>query len=128
MDGSGSRAPKARPAATYKQVLDGPLLKTIIGGFFGDDHVVDVALPETSRRHAHELSALAQFLNAAAAAVTHSGAQATDELIHQVGQQALVRHAALDAFGNQFSAGRSLLAIAIRRALAHRAERSHAAI
>src|SRR5690242_15970956 len=113
MDGSGSRAPKARPAATYKQVLDGPLLKTIVGSFFGDDYVVHVALAQAGRRDADELRPLAQLLNAATAAVAHSGAQAADELIHQIGQQALVRHAAFDAFRNQLTARRSLLAIAI---------------
>src|SRR5690349_17111858 len=131
MDSSGSRAPRARPAATYRQVLEGPLLKSplfqaIVGSFFSDNHVVDVALAQAGRGHAHELSALPQFLDRSAAAVAHSGAQAPDELIHQLGQQAFVRYAALDAFGHQLPA--AFLRVAVGRALAHRAHRPHAAI
>src|SRR5438045_4152061 len=100
MDSSGSRAPSARPAATYKQVLDGRslLLKAVIRGFFGDDHVVHMALAQTGRRDADKLGSFAQFLNRAAAAIAHSGSQTTDQLIHQVGQEAFVRHSTLDTF------------------------------
>src|ERR1700724_1689034 len=135
MDSSGSRAPSARPAATYKQVFEGPLLKTplfktIVGGFFSDDDVVHVALAQTGRRDADALGPFAQLLNGATAAVAHAGAQAAHELIHQIGQYALIGHPAFDAFGNQFAARGHIgfLGIAIGRTLGHRAHRSHAAV
>src|SRR5436309_1688936 len=119
MDSSGSRAPKARPAATYKQALDGRslLLKAVIGSFFSDDHIVHMALAQTGRRDTHKLSTFAQFLNRAAAAIAHPGSQSAYQLIHEVGQQALIRHPPFDTFGNQLPACRSVLRVSIRRAL-----------
>src|SRR5260221_143875 len=59
-------------------------------------------------------------------AVAHPGPQSTDQLINQFGQRPFIRHAALDAFRHQLSAG--VLRIAIRRSLRHCAQRSHSAI
>ena len=71
----------------------------------------------------------------AAAAVAHAGAQAADELVDHRGDAALVRDAALDAFGHELLGAVAVgvevelvLEVAVAAAAAHRAERSHAAV
>ena len=67
----------------------------------------------------------------AAAAVAHAGLQAADQLVDDEGQRALVRHAALDAFGHELHLLQLVVlevAVAAALALAHRFERAHAAV
>src|SRR5262249_50798370 len=102
------------------------LLQTIVGGFFGDDDVVHVALAQTRRRHAQEPGAVAHLADGGAPAVAHASAQTADQLIDQLREQSLIRNPALDPLGHQFAAG--LLLIAVGRALRHGAQRTHASI
>src|SRR5205085_6196102 len=76
-----------------------------------------------------EARVLLKLRDAAAARVAHPRAQAADELRHHVGERALVRDAAFDAFGHELRVGFGrLLRVAILRALAHRAYRAHATV
>src|SRR6266851_1397091 len=91
-----------------------PLFHLVVGGFARDDDVMDVRFAKTSGGDAQELAALHQFFQRARADVAHSAPQATDELIGQCAQRALIGDAALDAFRYRLAALRRLLRIAIR--------------
>ena len=66
--------------------------------------------------------------------VAHRRAQSAHQLVDHVHERALVRHAALDAFGHELLRGGDrilgleILEVAVRAALLHRAERAHAAV
>ena len=70
-------------------------------------------------------------VDVAAARVAHRGAQAARELLEDRDHAALVRHAALDAFGHELlELGGGVLEVAVGGAMAlrHGAERAHAAV
>src|ERR1044072_2630182 len=67
---------------------------TVVGRFFRDRDVVNVALAHTGVGDANELGARAHFLNGLAAGVTHRRAQAAGELVQDGDDRALVGHAA----------------------------------
>ena len=71
----------------------------IVRGFLRDLDVVRMAFAQARARDADELRLLMQLRNAAAAGITHAGAQAAEHLVDGLGQRPLVRHAALDALG-----------------------------
>ena len=50
------------------------LLDAVVGRFFGDLHVVHMALPHAGRGDLHEFSALLHIRYGSAAAVAHRGA------------------------------------------------------
>ena len=69
------------------------------------------------------------FGNIGAAQIAHAGAQAAHQLVDDVHNRAFIRHAAFDALGHVFvRAVLFVLEIAVGRALAHRAQRAHAAV
>src|SRR5690348_18157715 len=115
----------------------------VIRGLAGDDDVVDVAFAAAGPADADELGLLLEFGNAAAAAVTHAGAQAADQLGDDHGEGAAIGDASLDAFGNKLGeavaivflhgdgegrVGVGALIIAFTGAGGHGGQRSYAAI
>src|ERR1019366_5539257 len=102
------------------------LLHTIIGGFFGNNHVVDMAFPQTRRGDAYKRRLLLKLLDGAAAAITHARLHPAHQLISQVGKRALRRRAAFNTLRHQLLCG--VERIAIRVAARHGAQRAHAAI
>src|SRR5262245_11223185 len=76
-------------------------IQSVVGGLFGDDHVVHVALGERRLRDAHEARLLAQLGEMRGAEIAHAGAQAADHLMDVGGEAAAIRDAAFDAFGHE---------------------------
>src|SRR5688572_13115844 len=110
------------------------LFHSIIRGFLGDGHVVDVALAGAGGRDANELRAALELGDGRGAAIAHAGAQAADELMNHRRDAALVGNPPLDALGDQFLGGAAplqielVLEVAVAAAAAHRANGSHAAV
>src|SRR5437870_13114910 len=67
-------------------------LGPVVGGFLGDDHVVDVALPQTGLGDLHEASLLLHLGDGAAPAASHAAAQPPDHVVHDSPQRAALRH------------------------------------
>src|SRR5207245_10696557 len=57
-------------------------LGPVVGGFLGDDHVVDVALAQTGLGDLNEAGLLLHLGDGAAPTVSHAGAHPTDPLVH----------------------------------------------
>ena len=91
---------------------------------------MDVRFTHASRRDLHEACAGAHFINRAAAAVAHGGTQTADHLIDDRGDGTLKGHHAFNAFRDELIdiALVVVLEVAVGRTLAHRAERTHAAV
>src|SRR5262245_53073807 len=101
----------------------------IIRRLFCNDHVVNMRFPETSRSDAAELCLFLELFDRAAAGIAHARAQTADKLRDHLGDRALVRDAALDAFRNILRVGDSaFLGITVARTFSHRADRAHSAI
>ena len=84
---------------------------------------MDVRLAQARRGDADEARLLLKLFDIATARVAHARAQATDELRHHIRERSLVRHAAFDAFRHELRFNlRALLAVAVTRAFAHRAD------
>src|SRR2546422_8977205 len=66
-------------------------LGPVVGGFLGDDHVVDVALPQTGLGDLNEAGLLLHLGDGAATTVPHPSAQPADQLVHHSRQRAAVR-------------------------------------
>src|SRR4051812_22243733 len=123
--------PKSRTTTTWclAMVPCAPLLEPVVRSFLGDDHVVDVTLAEPRRGNPHELRLGVEVRDRRATEIAHRGAQPADQLVQRLAQRALVRHATLDAFGNQLRRRLDVgLEVAVLRPFLHRADRSHAAI
>src|SRR5438093_4222165 len=109
------------------------LIETVVGRFLRDVDVVDVVLTEPRGGDADE-GGPPQVRQRAGAEVAHARTQPPDELLYDEGEGALVRHPPLDALGHELrtEVDERLLvlavAVAASLALAHRLERSHAAI
>src|SRR5437899_12621271 len=73
-------------------------LGPVVGGFLGDDHVVDVALPQTGLGDLNEAGLLLHLGDGAATTVSHAGAQPADQLVHYFQQLAAVPDPHSDAF------------------------------
>src|SRR5688572_24255500 len=104
---------------------------TVVRRLFGDRHVVDVTLAHARIGDAHERRPGAHLFDRATAGVAHRGAQTACELMQDLYERALVRHAAFDAFRHELlQLLGCVLEVAILRAmrLRHRTERAHAAI
>src|ERR1019366_7049835 len=115
----------AIPATTGHQALIqnfAPLglFDMIIGGLAGDDHIVYVALAESSARNANELRFLLQILNGAATEVAHAGTKAANQLVNHRFQRATVGYASLNTFRNKLRQAVLTGALAL-----HNAFRSH---
>ena len=91
---------------------------------------MDVGFTPAGGRDFDELGAGAHFVDRAAAAVAHGGAQAADHLIDDLGERALVRDHAFDAFRNELVdvALVVVLEVAVGGTLAHGTEGAHAAV
>src|SRR5687768_14396376 len=104
---------------------------TVVRRLFGDRHVVYVAFAHARVGDSHERRPRAHLFDRAAAGIAHRGAQTARELMQDLDERALVRHAPFDAFRHELLEllGR-VLEVAILRAvrLCHRTERAHAAI
>jgi len=82
------RSVKTNQEHRLKPVLPGPseggryaLLHAVVGGFFGDDYVVDVGFAEACGGDADEFAFFGEFFQGAGADVAHAAFQAADELI-----------------------------------------------
>src|SRR6266705_2312190 len=73
----------------------------VVGGFLGDDHVVDVALPQTCLGDLNEAGLLLHLGDGAAPTVSHAGAQPADQLVHHSRERAAVRDPPFDPFRHQ---------------------------
>src|SRR5207249_221368 len=90
-------------AETLQPVRTGRVRGAVVRRFLRNGNVMRVALLHTRRGHLNEPRLGSEFVEGPAAAVTHSGAQAADQLINEWGQLTLVGDAALDSFGHQFA-------------------------
>src|ERR1041385_1029918 len=102
------------------------LLHSIVGRFFGDDDVVDVALAQAGGGDAEEAGLCLQLVDVAGAAVAHAALQTADQLVDEIGDRAFGGDAAFDALGNKLAAG--FLGVPVAAALRHGAHRAHAAV
>src|SRR5947208_17112607 len=108
----------------------GALMPSVVGSVRDGRHPVRVALAEPGAGNADELRVL-HLLDRGGAAVAHRLAQASDKLVENVRDGPLVRHPALDAFGDQLVDVLDVtLEVTVLRVPArlHRAERAHTSI
>src|SRR5262249_53838854 len=101
----------------------------VIGCVLRDRHVVRMRLTQARARDAHE-ARLLQRVDGRGAAVAHSLTQAADDLMQHGLHRPLVRHARLDALGDELVDVLDVaLEVAVLRKASrlHRAERAHAA-
>src|SRR5262249_23261039 len=106
----------------------GVSFQSIVRRLFGDDDVVDVALPHAGGGDAEEARLRAEGPQGAAPAIAHPRLQPTDELMDIERQTSLVRHPTLDAFGDELDVGLVRLEIAIAAPFLHGLDRSHPAV
>src|SRR6266478_5736544 len=105
------------------------LFYAVVGGFAGDDYIVNVAFAKTGGSDAHEFAALGEGFQVFGADVAHAAAQAADELIGEGSQGAFVRDAAFDAFRDRLAALDFIfLGVAVGGAFFHGGGRAHAAV
>src|SRR5438270_3761260 len=129
----GSRAaagdcPPGFPLSRERQNESSTILR-VIGGFAGDRDVVDVALAQPGPGDPHEGAVLLHFADRAVAGVAHRCPQSADQLVDDVADRALMRHAAFDPLGDELQRARHLLLeIAVGRAARHRPDRAHPAV
>src|SRR5438105_4223766 len=115
---SGARSGKGRTSAP------------VIRSFLRDRHVVRMRFAQARGGDAHELRLL-HVLDRRGSAVAHRLPQASDKLMQDRRDCALVSHASLDPLGNEL---RHVLDVALevpvtrRTACAHRPERTHASV
>src|SRR5512134_1234465 len=79
------------------------LLHPVVRGFLGDDHVVDVALPQPRRRDLHAGGPLLEVGDVPGADVSHPRLQPPDELVDDAGERPAVRDAPLDPLGDELA-------------------------
>src|SRR6266446_3781842 len=105
------------------------LFYTVVGGFAGDDYIVNVAFAKTGGSDAHEFAALGEGFQVFGADVAHAAAQAADELIGEGSQGAFVRDAAFDAFRDRLAALDFIfVGVAVGGAFFHGGGRADAAV
>src|SRR2546430_17579665 len=76
-------------------------LGPVVGGFLGDDHVVDVALPQTGLGDLNEAGLLLHLGDGAAPTLSHTGAHTPARLGHSPLGRAAVRDPPSDALRHQ---------------------------
>src|SRR5579859_7121577 len=79
------------------------LFQPVVRRFTRDYHVVHMAFTQAGAADADEARLLLQLGNRLGAAITHAGTQSADQLKNHLRQRAAIRHAALDAFGHEFT-------------------------
>src|SRR5262249_26843734 len=115
--GSGGRAwycPAATPPAAKTPSKPANLTAltaarvrgAVVRGFLRDKDVMRVTLLDRRRGHLDEPGLHPEFLQRLAAAITHPGPQAADQLVHERGQVPLVRHTPLDPLGDELPIAR----------------------
>ncbi len=80
-DGAPSRSFGRQPLIEWKANHKQPrskLFHAVVGGFLGDDHVVDVGFTEAGSGDADEAAFFGEFGDGARADVTHTALQAAD--------------------------------------------------
>src|SRR5260370_29987492 len=102
------------------------LLDAVIRRLLGDDHVVDVALTETSGGDAHEPGLLLEFFQVPDAAITPSASKPPDELLHQTAQRTPIGYAAFHALPPRPAPLGRILEIAVARPPLPRPHRTQA--
>jgi len=80
------------------------LLDAVVGGFAGDDDVVDVGFAEAGAGDADEAAVGFEIVERGGADVAHAGFEAANELFGQSAERTLIRDAAFDAFGDGLAA------------------------
>src|SRR3972149_7580520 len=103
------------------------LLQPVIGGFLGNNHIVDVAFAKSGRRDAHE-SRFVQLFEIGGAGIAHAGAQSPHQLQDDGFERPFVGHASFDALRDELVRSGMLLAVAVGCPGLHDAKRAHAAV
>src|SRR5262245_36555979 len=106
----------ARAAATARlNAIRVSVLRTrrVIRRFLRNVDVMRMVLLHRRPAYLDEAGARPQLLHGLCPAVTHPGPQAADELVDELGQRALVWHAALDSFRHQLPGLRDLVALLV---------------
>src|SRR5438876_5071101 len=110
------------------------LLDSVVRRFLDDLHVMHMRFAHARRRDLDELAARSQLIDRATTAIAHRRAQSAHQLVDDIEKRPFVWNATFDAFGNELLGGGDrvflleLLEVAIRAALLHRGEASHAAV
>src|SRR5690554_4906284 len=101
----------------------------VVRRFLGDGHVVNVALTHTGIGNPHKFRLGAHFVHGGAASVTHGGAQAANQLVHDVTHRALAGNTTFDTFRNQlFNAFAGVLEVTVAGALPHGTQGTHTTV
>src|SRR5580698_3363568 len=98
------------PARLGAHLTSGP---EVVRSFFRDDDVVHVALAQALGGDPDEPRLRPELLDALAARVAHAAAEAADELVEDGRERSAVRHATLDALGDELLVGRAGLTVAV---------------
>ena len=77
-------------------------VEPIVGCFFGNGDVVNVAFSNAGRGDAHKAPVFAQLVEGARATIAHTRAKTTYELIDKTRERSFVRHLSFNAFGHEF--------------------------
>ena len=89
----------------------------VVRGFFGNADVVDMTFTYTRVGNWHEYRAGSHLVDILTAGISHRRAQAPRELVENLDDAALVRHAPLDSLRHQLlELSRGILEISIRGA------------
>src|SRR5204863_233664 len=87
-----SRGPPPPQAEEETKDTATSLRSGVVWRFAGDDHVVHMTLAHAGAGDADELGILVEVGNRAATGVAHRRAQASDDLVHDIGHRSLERH------------------------------------
>src|SRR5262245_21711329 len=123
--------PRIRPLLDGQRLLcctQSGLSNPVVGRFFGDKHIMHVALSLARGSDANEARFGAQLIDRARPKVAHPCAQAAYELVNVVRQRSSVRNLPFDPFRNQLRLFDVPLTIAVAAAVPHRAQRPHPAV
>src|SRR5258706_11739937 len=105
------------------------ILHAVIRRLLRDRDIVRVALGHARRAHPAEPRVGLQLVDVFRAAISHSGSQSADHLIHEIAQRPAIRNAAFHTFGYQLAALLDAgLAVPVAGAFDHRSHATHAAI
>src|SRR5258707_10482748 len=97
-EGCAPRRSKERPLQLRR------LLHAVVGGFLGDDYVVDVGFAEAGGSDAHEFTFFGELFQGAGADVANAAFEATDELIGEAVERSFIGDTAFDTFGDGLAA------------------------
>src|SRR5882762_9816284 len=80
------------------------LLHAVVGGFLGDDYVMDVGFAEAGGGDTDEFTFFGKRVQRARADVAHAAFEATDELIGEAAERSLIGDTSFNAFRNGLAA------------------------